>query len=228
MPLGNAKAFGLGYALAIDTSGDVSLIRAFLVWLQTELGKGAGDTAQSWSEALLGSLNFWGLLEGSHLIGLMLFAGTILVVDLRLLGVTFRRTPVSVVSDTILPLTIFGFIFVVITGMGLFFAKPLFYYHKIWFRVKMIMLAIALINILIFHSRIHRTQGSWDSDALPPVGARTSAALSLSAWLVIITFGRLIAYDWFECGKPQPAFINWAEECKVSEKGAVALSGAHP
>ncbi|WP_309606991.1 DUF6644 family protein [Phenylobacterium sp.] len=204
------------------------MIRAFLVWLQTELGKGAGETAQSWSEALLGSLNFWGLLEGSHLIGLMLFAGTILVVDLRLLGVTFRRTPVSVVSDTILPLTIFGFIFVVITGMGLFFAKPLFYYHNIWFRVKMIMLAIALINILIFHSRIQRTQGSWDSDALPPAGARAAAALSLSAWLVVITFGRLIAYDWFECGKPQPAFINWAEECKASEKGAVALAGARP
>ena len=43
------------------------MIREALVWLQNELGKGAGDTAQSWSEALLGSLNFWGLLEGTHL-----------------------------------------------------------------------------------------------------------------------------------------------------------------
>ena len=203
------------------------MIRAILVWLQTELGKGSGDTAQSWSEALLGSLNFWGLVEGSHLIGLMLFAGTILVVDLRLLGVTFRRTPVSVVSDKVLPLTVFGFIFVVITGLALFYAKPLFYYHNIWFRVKMIVLAIALINILVFHSRIQKTQGSWDSDAKPPTGARTAAALSLLTWLAVITCGRFIAYDWFECGKPQPAFINWAEECKVSEKGAVTLGGQH-
>ena len=67
------------------------MIGAFLNWLQHSLGKGSGDTAQSWSEALLGSLNFWNLLEGTHLIALMLFAGTILVVDLRLLGMVFTR-----------------------------------------------------------------------------------------------------------------------------------------
>jgi hypothetical protein len=198
-----------------------------LTWLEHTLGKGSGDTAQSWSEALLGSLNFWGLLEGTHLIALMLFAGTILVVDLRLLGVTFRKTRVSVVSDTILPLTVFGFLFVVVTGLALFFAKPLFYYHNIWFRLKMIMLAIALINILFFHSRIQSTQDSWDADEKPPARARGAAAASLAAWLIVITFGRLIAYDWFECGKPHTAFINWAEECKTSEKGEVTLAGKH-
>ena len=200
------------------------MIREFLVWLQNDLGKGTGEMAQSWSEALLGSLNFWGLLEGTHLLALMLFAGTILVVDLRLLGVTFRRTKVSVVSDTILPLTVFGFLFVVVTGLGLFFAQPVFYYHNIWFRLKMIMLALALLNILIFHARIQKSQGAWDLLPKPPAGVRAAAAMSLTAWLVVITFGRLIAYDWFECGKPQPAFINWAEECAASEKGAVALA----
>ena len=71
-------------------------------WLEHSLGKGPSPDGQSWSEALLGSLNFWGLLEGTHLIALMLFAGTIMVVDLRLLGVTFRKTRVSVISDAIL------------------------------------------------------------------------------------------------------------------------------
>lgn len=203
------------------------MIGEFLNWLEHSLGKGSAPDAQSWSEALLGSLNFWGLLEGTHLIALMLFAGTILVVDLRLLGVTFRKTKVSVVSDTILPLTIFGFLFVVSTGIALFYAKPLFYYHNIWFRMKMIMLALALINILVFHSRIQSSQDSWDADEKPPAKARAAAAGSLAAWLVVITFGRLIAYDWFECGKPQPAFINWAEECKTSEKGEIALGEKH-
>jgi hypothetical protein len=201
------------------------LIREFLVWLQTVPGKGTGDLAQSWSEALLGSLNFWGLLEGTHLLALTLFAGTILVVDLRLLGATFRRTRVSVVSDTVLPLTVFGFAFVVVTGLALFFAKPVFYYHNIWFRLKMIMLALALLNILVFHGRIQNGQAGWDADERPPANVRRAAAMSLTAWLVVITFGRLIAYDWFECGKPQPGFINWAEECKASEKGAVTLEG---
>ena len=197
------------------------MIHEALVWLQTELGKGSGDTAQSWSEALLGSLNFWGLLEGTHLISLMLFAGTIFVVDLRLLGVTFRRTPVSVISDRVLPLTVAGFLLVVATGLLLFFAKPLFYYHNLWFRAKMVFLALAMINIAVFHVRVQRNQGTWDTAETPPASARTAAGLSLLAWLAVITMGRFIAYDWFECGKPIPHLANVLQDCKASEKGAV-------
>lgn len=203
------------------------MIGAFLNWLEHTLGKGPADDAQSWSEALLGSLNFWSLLEGTHLIALMLFAGTIMVVDLRLLGVTFRKTKVSVISDAILPLTIFSFAFVVITGMGLLFAKPLFYYHNIWFRAKMIILALALLNILIFHGRVQATQDSWDADEKPPRAARLAAAGSLIAWLLVIACGRFIPYNWYECGKPQPAFINWVQECRTAEKGEVNLAGKH-
>ena len=203
------------------------MIGAFLNWLEHTWGKGPTPDGQSFSELLLGSLNFWSLLEGTHLIALMLFAGTILVVDLRLLGVTFRKTKVSVISDAILPLTIFSFAFVVVTGMGLLFAKPLFYYHNIWFRAKMIFLALALLNILIFHGRVQATQGSWDSDATPPRAARMSAAGSLLAWLLVIACGRFIPYNWYECGKPQTAFINAVQECKTSEKGEVNLAGQH-
>ena len=203
------------------------MIGAFLNWLEHSLGKGPSPDAQSWSEALLGSLNFWSLLEGTHLIVLMLFAGTILVVDLRLLGVTFRKTRVSVVSDAILPLTVFSFVLVVLSGLGLLFAKPLFYYHNVWFRAKMIFLALALLNILIFHGQTQRTLDSWDSDARPPRAARIAAAGSLIAWVLVITCGRFIPYDWFECGKPQTAFINWVQECKTSDKGEVNLAGQH-
>jgi hypothetical protein len=197
------------------------LIHDALVWLQTELGKGPGDTAQSWSEALLGSLNFWSLLEGTHLLALILFAGSILVVDLRLLGVTFRRTPVSVVSAQVLPLAMAGFLLVVLTGLGLFFAKPLFYYHNIWFRAKLVFLAAAMLNIAVFHVGVQRGQGAWDAAEVPPRGARISAALSLLAWLAVIVMGRFIPYDWLECGKPIPHLANVLQDCKASEKGAV-------
>ncbi|MGZ6015365.1 MAG: DUF6644 family protein [Phenylobacterium sp.] len=200
------------------------MIGAFLNWLEHSLGKGPSPDGQSWSEALLGSLNFWSLLEGTHLIGLMLFAGTIFVVDLRLLGVTFRKTKVSVISDAILPLTVFSFIFVMVTGMGLLFAKPIFYYHDIWFRAKMVFLAIALVNILVFHGQTQKTQGSWDADETPPRSARLAAAGSLLMWILVIACGRFIPYNWYECGKPQTAFINWVEECKTSEKGEVNMS----
>jgi hypothetical protein len=201
------------------------MIGAFLNWLEHSLGKGPSPDGQSWSEALLGSLNFWSLLEGTHLIALMLFAGTIMVVDLRLLGVTFRKTRVSAISDAILPLTIYSFVFVVLTGTGLLFAKPLYYYHNIQFLVKMVLLALALLNIVVFHGRVQATQGSWDSDEVPPRPARISAAASLVLWTLVIICGRFIPYNWYDCGKSQPDFINWAQQCKTSEKGEQNMAG---
>lgn len=216
---------------AVDFNKEIlggSLINAFLTWLQHGLGKGAGDTAQSWSEALLGSLNFWALLEGTHLLSLMLFAGTIFVVDLRLLGVTFRRTRVSVLSDRVLPLTVAGFIVVISTGLALFFAKPMFYYHNIWFRAKMAFLVLAMLNIVIFHTQVQKNQADWDEAPSPPTGARASALLSLLSWLLVITMGRFIAYDWFECGKPLPHWANVVQDCVTSEKGAMEFGDTKP
>ncbi|MBW8815625.1 MAG: hypothetical protein JF588_19580 [Caulobacterales bacterium] len=196
------------------------MLRDFLVWMATHLGKGPGEDAMSWSEALAGSLNFWSLLEGTHVLSLMLFAGTIFVVDLRLMGALFRKTPVSVVSDRVLPLTVFGLVIMLVTGTALFFAKPLLYYHSLWFRLKLVFLAVAAINILVFHFRVQRDMEAWDAAPKPPAKARASAAVSLLSWVLVITFGRFIAYDWTNCGKPLPHWINVAEECQRSENGA--------
>ncbi|WP_374473034.1 DUF6644 family protein [Phenylobacterium sp.] len=200
------------------------MIRDVLVWLQTQLGKGPDEYAMSWSEQLLGSLNFWGLLEGTHLLSLMLFAGTIFVVDLRLLGVTFRKTPVSELSRRVLPLTVFGFVLVILTGLALFYAKPLVYYHNIWFRAKLAFIVLALVNIMVFHRRVQRNISAWDNLARPPAAARASAVISLASWALIIMLGRFIAYDWFECGKPLPDWANALQECAASEKGAQTLA----
>lgn len=200
------------------------MLRDFLVWLATELGKGDGEYAMSWSEALASSLNFWGLLEGTHVLSLMLFAGTIFLVDLRLLGVAFKRTPVSVISDRVLPLTVFGFVLMIATGLALFYAKPLLYYHNLWFRLKLVFLAIAAINILVFHFRVQRNRHEWDTAARLPAKARLSGLVSILAWVAVITTGRFIAYDWFECGKPLPHWANVAQSCATSERGAIDLS----
>jgi hypothetical protein len=196
------------------------VLHAFFVWVNDVLGKGPGDDAMSWSQTLASTLNFWSILEGTHVLTLMLFAGTIFVVDLRLLGVTFRKTPVSVVSDRILPLTVFGLVISVITGTALFFAKPLLYYHSLWFRLKVIFLIVAAINIMIFHFRVQRDMHAWDTAEKPPSKARLSAAISLLSWMLVITFGRFIAYNWTNCGHPLPHWVNVAEECKYTPEGA--------
>lgn len=206
-----------------SAGGALRVLRDLLVWLATEPGKGKGEYDLSWSEALASSLNFWGLLEGTHVLTLMLFAGTIFLVDLRLLGLAFKRTPVSVISDRVLPLTVFGFVLMVATGVALFYAKPLVYYHNLWFRLKLIFLAVALLNIMLFHWRVQRNRHEWDALARPPLKAQLSATISLISWLAVITFGRFIAYDWYECGKPLPHWANVAQACATSDVGAIDI-----
>lgn len=201
------------------------MLSDFFDWLQNNWGAATPGDGTSYSALLLSSLNFWGLLEGTHLLMLMLFFGTILLVDLRMLGVSFREYPLSVLSRRVLPLTVTAFLFMLVTGALLFFAKPEIYWHNIWFRVKLIMLAVAMINIVVFHYMIQKNQEAWDTAPSPPRKVKLSAIVSLTSWILVIAFGRFIAYNWFECGKPQPDWVNAVQECAASSKGAQNLAG---
>jgi hypothetical protein len=180
------------------------VIAAWLDWL--------GKTP--WSIALHESLYVWPLVESTHVLTLALFAGTAAVLDLRLLGLALTNVPVTALTVRLLPWTRVGFAVMVVTGLLLFYATPLTYYHSIFFRVKLLLIAVAAVNIFVFHSRTERGIAEWDADVRLPRAARVAAAVSLIAWGGTIVTGRLIAYNWFDCAiQPQPAFINWAASC---------------
>lgn len=167
----------------------------------------------SWSVALRESLYVWPILEATHVLSIMLFAGTIVMVDLRLLGVAFQNVGASEMTRRILPWTVAGFALLAVTGALLFFAKPLHYYHNIFFRLKMLFLVAAFANILYFHKRAQSNVERWDHEK-PPAAARLSAGVSLAAWTAIIIAGRMIAYDWYDCGKLRPGgFLSAAAGC---------------
>jgi len=153
-----------------------------------------------------------------------LFFGTILMVDLRLLGLIFKQTPVSKVSDKTLTLTVVAFGILVFTGMLLFMAKPEEYYHNLNFRWKMILIVLAAINIAVFHTKVQKNQPEWDLGPTP-ASAKASAILSLLLWFFVISCGRLIAYNTYDCGKPLSDVVNAFAECSTSEHGAMKIDG---
>ena len=168
-----------------------------------------------WSIALHESLYAYTWIESLHVIGITLFVGTIAMVDLRLLGVSWRAVPVSQMTARILPYTIAGFVIMFITGLLLFYAIPVRSWHSIWFRAKMILLLAAAINIWFFHRRVQRDRARWDEIVLPPLRARVAAALSLGIWLTVIVLGRMIAYNWFDCDRPQSALVFSVASCST-------------
>jgi hypothetical protein len=176
----------------------------FLEWLGTT----------PWSVRLLESFWVWPLLESTHVLSITLFVGTAMMMDLRLMGLTFGGIRASDFTARLLPWTRGGFAVMVVTGLLVFYSNPVRYYHNIFFRFKMLLMVAAGLNVWLFHSRIHKRVAEWDLDGSPPRAARWAGAVSFAAWTLIVVSGRLIAYNWFDCDiQPQPAFVNWASGC---------------
>ena len=171
------------------------------------------------SIALHESLYMYPLVESTHVITLCLFVGMSLVWDLRLLGVMLPNVPMTTMNRKVWPFMLVGFIIMSITGVLLFYAIPVRTYQSIFFRIKVILLVLAGLNVWMFHSNVWRRVAEWDQDAVPPRSARWAGALSLLFWICIIFAGRMIAYNWFDCDRqPQSAFVNWAAGCVVESE----------
>lgn len=151
-----------------------------------------------WSIALHESIWAYPIIESVHVLTLCLFLGMALMLDLRLLGVSLKRVAVTEVADRLLPWTTIGFIVMVITGILLFYGIPIRTYTNIFFRLKVIMLILAGLNVWYFHTGIYKKVATWDRDAKPPAKARFAGAVSLSLWALIVIAGRFIAYNWFD------------------------------
>jgi uncharacterized membrane protein len=167
-----------------------------------------------WSIALHESLYMYPLVESTHVLAITVFVGLSVMLDLRLLGLTLRNVPVSEILDRVLPWTKVGFVVMISTGVMLFYAIPVRNYQNIFFRIKVVMLLLAGLNVWYFHWRVERRIADWDIDPVSPKAARIAAVISLVLWASIVVAGRMIAYNWFDCDiQPQPAFVNWAAGC---------------
>jgi hypothetical protein len=134
------------------------------------------------------------MIETVHVLGITLLAGTVAAVDLRLLGFVLKREKISEVAAQVLPLTWAGFAVMFISGALLFLAEAAKSYGNTAFRIKVLLLLLAGVNPLIFHSTIYKSVGAWNDAAVVPWRARAAAVASLTLWSGIIVAGRAIAY----------------------------------
>lgn len=156
----------------------------FLQWLD----------ATNFSQWMRGSIWAEPIVETIHVLTLTLFLGFAVLLDLRLLGVCMRRRRVSEVLGQFNPYLMWGFAVMIISGVLLFSGDPLDFYSTIFFKVKMILLVFAGLNVLIFNATIRKKVAEWDLAARTPQGAKIAAVISLVLWAAIVAAGRAIAY----------------------------------
>lgn len=129
-------------------------------------------------------------IESVHLIGLATLGGSILVVDLRLLGFGLKDRPVAYVLDQANPWLIGAIAIMFTTGIPLFLSEALKCYDRPAFWVKMSALVLALIFTFGVRNRLAR---AW-RDPLP-VKAGLIAACSLMLWFSVAAAGRWIGFS---------------------------------
>ncbi len=144
--------------------------------------------------AIKNSLLIFPLLEAVHVMGLTLVFGTIMVVDLRLLGVASTNRLFSRVSADMLKLTWAAFALAVLTGSLMFVSNARVYFDNPFFRAKFALMALAGLNMLVFQFVTARKSAGWDeARAAPPLG-KAAAIASLVLWVLVIGMGRTVGF----------------------------------
>jgi hypothetical protein len=134
------------------------------------------------------------VIESVHVLAICLVVGSILVVDLRLLGIASTRWPVSRVTGAILPLTWIAFVVAVASGGLMFISNATKYLGNGFFVAKMILIGVAGLNMLIFHVIGARDMTKWDNASRLPLRARLAGGLSLVLWVAVVACGRWIGF----------------------------------
>jgi len=122
------------------------------------------------------------VLEVFHISFFAASIGLISVVNLRLWGVVFDKTPVDDLNRKLFLWTLAGLTVVLVAGMMLFTTDPYRYFYNPAFRFKMIALLVAIIYHYTVHAMVIHRGGEGS------VMARLSAAVSTALW-VSVTFG---------------------------------------
>jgi hypothetical protein len=134
------------------------------------------------------------LIESVHVLSICLVVGSILAVDLRLLGLASIRRPVSRVTRGILPLTWCAFVVAVGSGGLLFISNASKYLGNGFFVAKIFLIGAAGLNMVVFHAISAKDLPRWENETRLPLPARLAGGLSILLWVSIVACGRWIGF----------------------------------
>lgn len=127
-------------------------------------------------------------LETLHFIAVCVLFGSLLLVDLRLLGYLRGFRPGA--TFPYLGLTIGAFLVLLMTGLGFFFTNPFNYWSNPVFQFKVVLIILGGINAVVFtlveHRKLVVAGPNYETDPF----TRVAAILSLGMWTLVLFAGR--------------------------------------
>ena len=133
-------------------------------------------------------------IESFHVLMATTVVGTIVIVDLRLIGYASHRRGAQQLILDLLPFTWVAFALAVVTGTLLFTSNAPNYVANVPFESKMLVLLLAGINMAIFHLTAYRRIVQWNEALPPPAAVRVAGGTSLALWIAVVFLGRWIGF----------------------------------
>lgn len=135
--------------------------------------------------------NTWAfpLIETIHILAITVLLGSILMTDLRMLGIAVRGIPVARLQRQLSKGIDISLVIVLVTGILLFLSEAVKLDDNIAFRPKMILLATAIL----FHYTLHNRATASDAPAGPAWG-KFAALVSILLWFGVGAAGRAIGF----------------------------------
>jgi hypothetical protein len=142
-------------------------------------------------QAIRGSQWLFPVIESVHLLALVLIAGAVLVVDMRLFGLGLRRQPVAQLARDAQPWLVGSLMVMLVTGFLLFVSEATKCYYSLAFSVKMTSLFLAII----FTFTLHRKVAMADEIRVGPLWSKLAAVVSVTLWSLVGIGGRWIGFS---------------------------------
>jgi hypothetical protein len=137
------------------------------------------------------SLWLFPVIEAFHLVAFAVLGGTVLVTDLRLLGLAMRSQPTARVAREARPFLLGSLIVMIVSGVLLFLSEAIKCYYSIPFRIKIISLVVAIL----FTWTLHKRAATTPDEAIGPLKGRLAALISLALWGTVAWGGRWIGFS---------------------------------
>ena len=154
----------------------------------------SGIESSGVGEWMRSSLKAMPVVESLHVLAIAIVFGTILLVDLRLLGVRDVDRPVRRMTGELLAYTWVAFGVAVVTGAMMFAANASTYIDNTAFLVKMLVIVVAGLNMAYFQVVTFKSVDAWNTGVTPPLAARVAGGLSIALWTTVIFLGRWIGF----------------------------------
>jgi len=136
----------------------------------------------------------YGIVNLTHILGVAILFGAIVILDLRLLGL-WKQVPLAALSKPIVSMAAIGFVVAAISGSGLLATKATEYVGNPFLYIKFPAIALGLINVLLIHrSRAWKAHRARDLTVREQSQLAAMGGTSLVCWLTALSAGRMIGY----------------------------------